>query len=139
MSKPAPARYRTTNWSSYSASFRKRGSLLIWLNKDMTWLAPHDGRAGRPALLLPALLSDAAIQFCLTIKVLFKLSLRQTKGMAEGLAEAGGPRLGGAGSRRKCAASKSSASASPHETWTDKPPSSNPHRPYQPLQCVRHR
>ena len=76
MSKPSPARYRTTNWSSYTASLRKRGSLLIWLDKDMTWLAPHDGSPGRPAVL-----SDAAIQFCLTIKVLFKLPLRQTTGM----------------------------------------------------------
>ena len=76
MSKPSPARYRTTNWSSYTASLRKRGSLLIWLDKDMTWLAPHDGSPGRPAVF-----SDTAIQFCLTIKVLFKLPLRQTTGM----------------------------------------------------------
>ena len=39
----------------------------------MTWLALHDGSSGRPAVF-----SDAAIQFCLTIKVLFKLPLRQT-------------------------------------------------------------
>ena len=47
MSKPSPTRYRTTNWSSYTAALRKRGSLLIWLDKEMTWLAPHDeiGRA----------------------------------------------------------------------------------------------
>ncbi len=80
MSKPSPARYRTTNWSSYSASLRKRGSLLIWLDKDMTWRAPHDGSPGRPAVF-----SDAAIQFCLTIKVLFKLPLRQTTGMVASL------------------------------------------------------
>ena len=76
MSKASSARYRFTNWSSYTASLRKRGSLLIWLDKDMTWLAPHDGSPGRPAVF-----SDAAIQFCLTIKVLFKLPLRQTTGM----------------------------------------------------------
>ena len=80
MSKPSPACYRITNWSSYTASLRKRGSLLIWLDKDMTWLAPHDGSPGRPALF-----SDAAIQFCLTIKVLFKLPLRQTTGMVASL------------------------------------------------------
>jgi len=44
MSKPSAARYRTTNWSSYIASLSKRGSLLIWLDKEMTWLAPHDSR-----------------------------------------------------------------------------------------------
>lgn len=80
MSKPSPARYRTTNWSSYTASLGKRGSLLIWLDKDMTWLAPPDGSPGRPAVF-----SDAAIQFCLTIKVLFKLPLRQTTGMVASL------------------------------------------------------
>ena len=80
MMKPSPARYRTTNWSSYNAALGKRGSLLIWLDKEMTWLVPHDGRPGRPAVF-----SDAAIQFRLTIKVLFKLPLRQTAGMVSSL------------------------------------------------------
>ena len=43
MSKRSPARYRTTNWSSHTAALRKRGSLLIWLDNEMTWLAPHGG------------------------------------------------------------------------------------------------
>ncbi len=80
MNKPSPARYRTTNWSGYTASLKKRGSLLIWLDKDMTWLAPHVGSPGRPSVF-----SDAAVQFCLTIKVLFKLPLRQTTGMVASL------------------------------------------------------
>jgi hypothetical protein len=49
-------RYRTKNLSSYNASLRKRGALLIWGDKDMTWRAPRDGLPGRPALF-----SDAAI------------------------------------------------------------------------------
>jgi hypothetical protein len=57
MNKPSPARFRTTNWSNYNAALRKRGSLLIWLDKDITWLAPHDGNPGRPAVF-----SDLAIQ-----------------------------------------------------------------------------
>ena len=68
-----------------NASLRKRGSLLIWLDKDMTWLAPRDGSPGRPAVF-----SDAAIQFCLTIKVLFKLPLRQTTGMVASLLKMAG-------------------------------------------------
>ncbi len=80
MTKPLPARYRTTNWSSYNAALKNRGSLLIWLDKEMTWHAPHEDRPGRPAVF-----SDAAIQFCLTIKVLFKLPLRQTTGMVASL------------------------------------------------------
>ena len=80
MSKPKPARYRTTNWSAYNAALRDRGSLLIWLDKEMAWHAPHEGRPGR----LPVF-SNAAIQFCLSIKVLFKLPLRQTAGMVASL------------------------------------------------------
>ena len=80
MSKPKPTRYRTTNWSAYNAALRKRGSLLIWLDKEMAWHAPHEGRPGRPPVF-----SNAAIQFCLSIKVLFKLPLRQTAGMVASL------------------------------------------------------
>ena len=74
MSKPAPARYRTTNWSEYNAALRRRGSLLVWLDCEMAWSAPKRGRPGRPETF-----SDAAIQFCLGIKVLFGLALRQSE------------------------------------------------------------
>lgn len=80
MTKPSSARYRTTNWSRYNAALRKRGSLLIWLDREMTWLAPHEGRPGRPPVF-----SNAAIQLCLSVKVLFKLPLRQTAGMVASL------------------------------------------------------
>ena len=85
MTEPTPARYRTTNWSSYNAALRKRGSLLVWLDKEMTWLASHEGRPGRPPVF-----SNAAIQFCLSIKVLFKLPLRQTEGMVVSLLKLAG-------------------------------------------------
>ena len=85
MSKPTPARYRTTNWSSYNAALRKHGSLLIWLDKEMARHAPHEGRPGRPPVF-----SEAAIQFCLSIKVLFKLPLRQTAGMVTSLVRLAG-------------------------------------------------
>mgnify|MGYP003646523089 CR=1 FL=1 len=62
MRKPIPARYRTTNWSSYTALLRKRGSLLIWLDKDMIRRASHGSSPGRTEVF-----SGAAIQFCLTI------------------------------------------------------------------------
>ena len=76
MTRPLPARYRTTNWSAYNAALRKRGSLLIWLDREMTWLAPHKGRPGRPTVF-----SEGAIQICLSLKVLFKLPLRLTAGL----------------------------------------------------------
>jgi hypothetical protein len=58
MNKPSAARYRTTNWPSYTAAPRKCGSLLIRLDKEMTWLALHDDSYGRPSVF-----SDSAIQF----------------------------------------------------------------------------
>jgi hypothetical protein len=85
MSKPEAARYRTTNWKSYNDALRRRGSLLIWLDKDMAWLADRAGRPGRPPVF-----SDAAIQFCLRVKVLFGLPLRQTTGMVSSILEMAG-------------------------------------------------
>lgn len=72
MTRPDPTRYRTTNWKSYNEALKRRGSLMIWLDKDMTWLAPKAGGNGRPPVF-----SDASVQFCLMVKVLFGLPLRQ--------------------------------------------------------------
>jgi hypothetical protein len=85
MSKPAPVRYCTTNWSSYNEALRRRGSLLVWLDREMEWLASRRGRPGRPETF-----SDAAIQLCLSLKVLFGLGLRQTIGMVESLLKMAG-------------------------------------------------
>jgi len=35
MSKPTATRYRTTNWKAYNEALMTRGSLLIWLDKDL--------------------------------------------------------------------------------------------------------
>ena len=80
MGKPKPARYRTTNWSAYNTALRRRVSVLIRLDKEMAWHAPNEGRPGRPPVF-----SNSAIRFCLSIKVLFKLPLGQTAGMAASL------------------------------------------------------
>lgn len=48
----------------------------------MTWLSERTGKRGRPDVF-----SDAAIQFCLSVKVLFGLPLRQTSGMVASLLE----------------------------------------------------
>ncbi|MDN0083623.1 IS5 family transposase [Crenobacter sp. SG2305] len=80
MSKPAPAKYRTTNWPSYNAALKARASLSIWLDQGMNWHAAPTGKRGRRPTF-----SDAAIQFCLSVKVLFGLPLRQTTGFVESL------------------------------------------------------
>jgi hypothetical protein len=72
MPKPAAPKYRTTNWSEYNAALKRRGSLEIWFDPGMAWLAEASSRPGRPQRF-----SDSAIELCLTLKVLFGLALRQ--------------------------------------------------------------
>ena len=80
MSKPAPTRYCTLNWSAYNASLRERGSLTGWSDPSTPWhVAPWGKRGGQPVY------SSAAIQACLTIKVLFGLPLRHTTGFVASL------------------------------------------------------
>ncbi len=104
-----PSRDRTTNWSSLNAALRKRGSLLIWVDKDMTWRAPQECRPAPPAVF-----SDAAIQFCLSIKALFKLLLRQTAGMASNLLRLAGPDWPVPGSSTLCRRQKTLAVQIPY-------------------------
>lgn len=80
MSKPASNKYKTTNWPSYHAALKSRGALMIWLDPVLKWAAEPTGKRGRNPTF-----SDAAIQFCLTIKCLFGLALRQATGMVESL------------------------------------------------------
>src|SRR5574343_1400119 len=82
MSEPkgSKARYKTTNWAEYNAALKARGSLTIWLDKGMQWYAPASGKRGRQHIF-----SNAAIQFCLGIKCLFGLALRQSLGLVESL------------------------------------------------------
>jgi IS5 family transposase len=85
MPKPSPTRYRTTNWSDYNAALRKRGSLSVWFDPEMVWHAGKTGKRGRPETF-----SDAAIQTCQTLKVLFGLPLRQPVGLVESLIQMAG-------------------------------------------------
>ena len=78
-------KYRTTNWKAYNAALKARGDLSIWLDKDMQWLAPASGKRGRNQTF-----SDASIQFCLTIKCLLGLPLRQTLGLVQSLLKMAG-------------------------------------------------
>ena len=80
MSSWTPMTYTTTNWSDYNRALKQRGSLSIWFDTEMIWEAWPFGNRGRRQAY-----SDAAIQACLTIKVLFGLPLRQTTGFVESL------------------------------------------------------
>ncbi|MDF0605743.1 transposase [Neisseriaceae bacterium TC5R-5] len=77
MTKPAPKRYRTTNWNAYNQALIQRGSLSVWLETNMSWQAAPQGKRGRTQTY-----SDAAIQFCLTIT---RKNARPWKGISLGL------------------------------------------------------
>ncbi|THF93682.1 MAG: IS5 family transposase [Sulfitobacter sp. SK025] len=85
MSNWTPTTYTTKNWSGYNRALKQRGSLSIWFDVEMAWDAEPSGKRGRQQAY-----SDAAIQACLTIKVLFGLPLRQTTGFVESLLELAG-------------------------------------------------
>ena len=85
MSKPAPPKYKTPHWKTCNEALKARGSLMIWLDRDMSWHGPPLGKRGRTPTF-----SDTAIPFCLTIKCLFNLALRQAVGMVQSLLKLAG-------------------------------------------------
>ena len=71
---------QTRNRPAYNEALKRRGSLTIWFDPEMSWDAVPTGRRGRQQTS-----SDAAIQTYLTMKVLFAMALRQTTGFVESL------------------------------------------------------
>jgi hypothetical protein len=71
-------RYKLKNWRAYNESLVNRGSLTLWFEDSQIerWHQPE--RAGYRGS--PMTYSDVAIQCGLTIREIFKLTLRSTKG-----------------------------------------------------------
>ena len=68
---------RVTNWSEYDAALCQRGSLTVWFTEEAiaAWRAePRTTRGGQPHY------SALAITTALTLRVVFRLALRQTEG-----------------------------------------------------------
>ena len=80
MSKPTSPTYKTTNWTDHNATLKRRRSLTSWFDPEMGWDAKPSGKRGRSLTF-----SDAAIQTCLTMTVLFGMALHQTTGFVESL------------------------------------------------------
>src|SRR5438093_9444430 len=71
-------RRKVTNWPAYDASLRQRGSLTVWFSDEAiaAWRAePRTTRGGQPHY------SALAITTALTLRVVFRLALRQTEGL----------------------------------------------------------
>jgi hypothetical protein len=75
-------KYKTSNWSQYNSSLIKRGSLTIWFEENTkdNWPFTGSQKPGGKKIY-----SDLAIEFCLTIRSLFRLPYRQTEGMVTSL------------------------------------------------------
>jgi hypothetical protein len=80
LSKPTSFTYKTTNWTAYNDALKRCGSLTIRFDPKINWDAKPSGKRGRSRTF-----SDAAIQTCLTMKVLFGMALRQATGFVESL------------------------------------------------------
>ena len=80
MSRLNTPTYKTLNWPAYNKALKRRRSLTIWFDPDMAWAAKPTGKRGRQPVY-----SNAAVQTCLTMKVLFGMALRQTTGFVVSL------------------------------------------------------
>lgn len=68
----SPSPYYAADWRNHQATL-SQGGLTVWFDRDMQWFAPLTGKSGRNPTF-----SDASIKFCLTVRELFGLPLRQT-------------------------------------------------------------
>jgi Transposase DDE domain len=77
------ARSKIKDWGTYNRSLIHRGSLDVWISDDAlsSWEnQKYTGLRGRPQVF-----SNAAIELCLTLRLLWKLPLRSTQGLISSL------------------------------------------------------
>jgi hypothetical protein len=69
--------YRVRNWKDYNKSLVQRGSLTFWFSKDIidNWNTTRKSSHGNQKY------SDRVIQCALTLRQLFRLTLRATEGL----------------------------------------------------------
>ena len=77
-------KYRVTNWPEYDRSLVGRGDMTLWLSPESIsgWNAGATGRRGGQQKYAPV-----AIETALTLRLVFKLPLRQTEGFLNSLFE----------------------------------------------------
>lgn len=76
--------YHLTNWPSYNAGLKQRGSLTLCLSEDVAQQWYHQGRAQKGGQFIYA---NDCILLLSTLKVTFKLPFRQLEGFACSLME----------------------------------------------------
>ena len=75
-------KYRVRNWREYERGLRSRGDVTIWLSEAAiaAWTPPKNGLRGGQRRY-----SNLAILTALTLRVVFRLPLRQTEGFLDSL------------------------------------------------------
>ena len=75
-------KYKVTNWLSYERSLVRRGDFTLWLSESaiQAWYGDSNDLAGRPQIY-----SDLAIETALSLRLIFKLPLRQTEGFLKSI------------------------------------------------------
>ena len=75
-------KYRVANWSSYDRALVRRGDVTAWVSPKAiaAWEPVGIGRRGGQLQY-----SDLAIETALTLRLIFKLPLRQTEGFLHSL------------------------------------------------------
>lgn len=76
--------YRVRNWKDYNKSLIARGSIHLWISPDALLKWEYQGKQ-KPGGIKR--FSDTAIQACLVIKEVYRLSLRQCEGFVSSLSQ----------------------------------------------------
>ena len=76
--------YRVRNWKAYNRSLINRGNLTLWFSEDAikSWYQKPQKRNKRGR---PFTYSNTYVELALTLRSLFRFSLRATQGFLEGL------------------------------------------------------
>lgn len=76
--------YRVRNWPKYNKALVQRGSVTFWINENSIkqWYEKESKRKSRGR---PKTYSNIAIEACVVMKVLFKLTYRQCEGFIESI------------------------------------------------------
>jgi hypothetical protein len=83
--KSKKKKYQVRNWKEYNQALVDRGRITFWISEDAqdNWHTfENTGKRGAPCRY-----SDTAITTCLTVKILFHLTLRGTEGFINSLFE----------------------------------------------------
>ena len=79
-SKRSLSVYRVKNWAAYDHALKQRGSVTLWFSTEAVQAWGYQGPAQRGAQFV---YSDAAIETALTLRLIYRLALRQTEGFVE--------------------------------------------------------